>query len=628
MNKASYFLYLKIWLFVISINWYNIHAQKPNTYLTNSTSVLAVQSFLPSEVQLTESWVKNRETVNIDILKKLEADRLLHNFRINAGINSRVKPLEGWESPNSGLRGHFVGHFLSAAARWINESDDTALQNKVNYIIDALYECQQNNAVKYLSAFPESDFTILEKKFGGVWAPYYTYHKIMQGMLDVYTLTGNPKAYKIVLNMADYVALRMQKLSKDSIEKMLYSVEANPTNEAGGMNEVLHNLYAISKNENHLALAKLFDRKWFYQPLSDGKDILSGLHSNTHIVLIKGYAARFDNTRELPFKKAVINFWDILMNHHAYVNGSSSGPRPISTTPTSRTSEHWGNPDHLSATLTGHIAEACVIHNTQKISSHLFRWTANPKYANAYMNTFYNAVIPSQNSLDGRVVYHLPLGSPRKKDYLKENDFRCCNGTAIEAFTQLNSNIYFHNQDNLYINLFVPSILTWKEKSVKVQQFGNFPESAKSTIVIATNGPTKFGLNILIPSWANSATKLLVNGKPLNIKVQPASFVKIDRNWNNGDQVELAFEYKFYIQTMPDNKNIISIYYGPTLLAFETEKEIILKGNQQIVLQNLSKELHGYLFKLNNNHITYTLKPFYSISNESYGVYGSIRNDY
>jgi len=587
-----------------------------------------LQLFPSKDVSLADSWIKQREDLNRDFLYRLEPDRLLHNFRVNAGIPSSAKPLEGWESPGCGLRGHFVGHYLSACATLIAKDADTLLSRRINYIIDELAVCQQKHGGKYLSAFPESDFDTLEKKYGRVWAPYYTFHKIMQGLLDVYMLTGNKKAYQILLNLADYVEARMSKLPEAEIEKILYSAEANPTNEAGGMNEVLHNLYGVSKDQKHLKLAKVFDRKWFYKPLMDGKDILSGLHSNTHIVLVNGYARRFENTADVNFRKAAENFWDMLIHHHAYVNGSSSGPRPISTTPTSRIAEHWGHADHLSATLTGEIAESCVTHNTQKLTANLFCWTADPKYADAYMNTFYNAVLPIQNSENGAVVYHLPLGSPRSKNFLKENDYKCCNGSGIEAFAHLNSNIYFHDQNNLWVNLFIPSEVNWKEKGIKLEQSTNFPEEPKVRIRVSAEKPTPFALKLLIPSWANAQTKILVNGQPLKSKMKPASFLAIERIWKDGDTVELQFDYQFHLKSMPDNENVVALFYGPVLLAFETDKELILKGSQEEILRTITKQANGFSFILKNNGTDYQLVPFYQITKASYGVYATIRNEY
>ncbi len=585
-------------------------------------------SFPGHDISLSPSWIKQREDLNTSFLLSLNPDRLLYNFRVNAGIVSDAKPLEGWESPDCGLRGHFVGHYLSACAGIIDKNRDTLLDKRIKYMVNALGECQQKLGGKYLSAFPESEFDTLERKYSGVWAPYYTYHKIMQGLLDVYTQTGNQKAYQIAKNMADYVKFRMDKLSEAEIEKILYSAEANPTNEAGGMNEVLHNLFAVSKDPAHLKLATVFDRKWFSQPLAERKDILSGLHSNTHIILVNGYARRYENTHEVYYHHAVINFWDMLMEHHCYVNGSSSGPRPIATTPTSRIAEHWGVADHLNATLTGEIAESCVTHNTQKLTATLFSWTADPKYADAYLNTFYNSVMASQNSEDGKVVYHLPLGSPRKKTFLKENDFRCCNGTGIEAFANLNSNIYFHNQETLWVNLFIPSKINWIEKGVIIEQLSNFPEESRSQFTISTQKSISFALKLLIPSWANTQTKILVNGRPFETKIKPVSYVTINRIWNNGDKIELVFSCDFHLQTMPDNKNVIALFFGPVLLAFETENELILKGNQEEILHSITKQPNEFSFSLKNNGTVYKLVPFYKLTRASYGVYATIRNDF
>ncbi len=589
-----------------------------NTFLEKKNWPIA---FTNADVTLYDSWIKQRETLNTNYLHQLDPERLLHNFRVNAGIKSLAKPLDGWEAPYIGLRGHFTGHYLSACASIIEKNGDTLLLNRINYMVDALGECQQKLGGKYLSAFPENDFTILETKFGGVWAPYYTYHKIMQGLLDVYTLTGNKKAYNLVLNMADFVKQRMDKLSPEVIEKMLYTVEANPGNEPGGMNDVLHNLYTVSKDPEHLKLASIFDRKWFSQPLYEGKDILSGLHSNTHLPLVIGFAKRYENTDETYYRDVTAHFWDMLIHHHSFVNGTSSGPRPIKTTPTSRTAEHWGVADSLSTSLSNEIAESCVSHNTQKITSTLFRWTATPEYAEQYMNTFYNAVMALQNCENGTCVYHLPLSSPQRKKFLKETDFRCCNGSTIEAFTHLNSNIYFWNKNNFWVNLYIPSEVKWEKQGVTISQTGNFPANATVQFAVSTKKPRKFAFNFFVPEWATSQTRIVINGKSVSVDTKSLSYMTLDRLWKNGDKIELIFDYKFYVKTMPDNHNMLAIYYGPILLAFETDKELILKGDNASILNSITKQANDMVFTLKNGGSDYKLIPFYEIKNSAYGVY-------
>ena len=578
--------------------------------------------FPVSAVTLMPSWIKQREDLNTAYLKSLDPDRLLHNFRVNAKLPSNAKPLEGWEAPGIGLRGHFTGHYLSAASILIEKYKDSLLGRRLNYMVDELYKCQQALGNGYLSAFPERDFDTLEKKSGGVWAPYYTYHKIMQGLLDVSQRTANRRAYEMVVNMASYVERRTSKLDEATIGKMLYTAQANPANEAGAMNEVLYNLHKVSKNPKHLALAKIFDRDWFVVPLSQNKDILSGLHSNTHLVLVNGFAQRYSITGESLYRNAAIHFWDMLINQHTYANGSSSGPRPNVTTPTSLTAEHWGVPGHLSNTMTREIAESCVSHNTQKLTATLFGWTANAKYADTYMNTLFNSVLALQSGRNGACVYHLPLGSPRKKAFLKENDFRCCNGSSIEAFASLNSGIYYHNDSALWVNLYIPSKLTWAAKGIALEQTGNFPADGKIELTVSAKNKAAFGMKLFIPSWAKKAD-VYINNEKQTIPVDPGAYLSFYREWKNNDKVRLEFYYDFYIKTMPDDKNVVAIFYGPSLLAFQTGAELILKGAHDEIIKNLSYS--GDRFKLVDNGQTYSLRPLFDIEAESYGVYATIR---
>lgn len=581
--------------------------------------------FPNTSVILKPSWVKEREDLNTSYLKSLDPDRLLHNFKVNAGLPSNAKPLEGWEAPFIGLRGHFTGHYLSAVSSLVERYKDPLLTGRLNYMVEELYKCQRALGNGYLSAFPEKDFDTLEVKFGGVWAPYYTYNKIMQGLLDVYDRTGNKRAYEMVVNMATYVEKRMARFDEETIEKLLYTAEANPSNEPGAMNEILYKLYKISKDPRHLALAKIFDRDWLAVPLSKNRNILSGLHANTHLVLVNGFAQRYSITLDTLYRDAVLNFWNMLTNHHSYANGSSSGPRPNVTTPTSLTSEHWGVPGHLSNTMTKEIAESCVSHNTQKLTSTVFSWTTDARFADTYMNTFYNSVMGLQSGHTGACVYHLPLGSPRKKVFLKDNDYRCCNGSSIEAFASLNSNIYFHSDSTLWVNLYVPSKVNWEKRDIVLEQTGNFTTSPGVEFRLSLKKKSAFKLKLLVPAWAEKAD-VYINNEKQDIKIKPDSYITLSREWKDTDKIRLAFHYSFYVKPMPDDKDVIAIFYGPIMLAFESASELILKGDVESILRNLSITENNRVFGLRNNGKTYTLRPLYDIESESFGVYATIRD--
>lgn len=611
MKKNKYSFCLVFFLFLFS----------NNVIARNELNGKSACPFPIEDVILEDSWVKKRENLNIEYLKSLNPDRLLYNFKVNSGFPSSALPLSGWESPEIGLRGHFVGHYLSAISFIVRKYNDAFLSERLHYMINELYKCQQALGEGYLSAFPKTEFDKLEKNESGIWAPYYTYHKIMQGLLDVFVNTENKKAYDMLCGMADYVNMRMSRLDSTIIAKMLYTTQANPSNEAGGMNEVLYNLYYISQNEKYLRLAKIFDRRWFLNPLINNEDILDGLHSNTHIALVNGFAKCYQVTKNPLYYDAVVHFWEILNFSHAYANGTSSGPRPNVTTPVSLTSEHWGKAGQLSNTLTGEIAETCVSHNTQKLTRQLFEWTQLPQYANAYMNTFYNAVMAEQNDETGAFVYHLPLGSPRRKKFLDSYaDFRCCNGSSIEAFSLLNNSIYFYNKNQLWVNLYVPTKLDWKEYGVKIRQSGDFLHNQESKLTFELEKPQHLSINLFIPSCGGQA-KIYVN-KRLEGVGTPNSFFTLDRKWNDNDCISIQFSFDFQIVPMPDDNDVIAIFYGPMLLAFQSSDEIDLYGSPIEILSQLSVlNMEDLTFLLKQTDRKYYLRPLFKIRNEHYSVY-------
>jgi len=234
----------------------------------------------------------------------------------------------------------------------------------------------------------------------------------------------------------------------------------------------------------------------------------------------------------------------------------------------------------------------------------------------------------SQNSENGTYVYHLPLSSPQVKKFLKETDFRCCNGSSIEAFSNLNSNIYFHNKDNFWVNLYIPSEVKWKAREATISQKGNFPANPTIQFAVTIKKPSRFAINLFMPEGVTKRTKVLINGKPVSIDIKPLSYIKLNRKWENDDKIELTFEYEFIVKTMADNPNMMALYYGPVLLAFETQKVLFLKGNIDDIINSISKQGSEMIFTLKNNGAEYKLLPFYDINNSTYGVYATIRNEY
>ena len=335
-----------------------------------------------NQVRLTDGYSNHAQDVNRRYLLSLDGDRLLHNFRVTAGLGSKAKPLGGWESPTCGLRGHFVGHYLSACSQMFASTGDVKLKNRAEQIVAELAKCQTALGTGYLSAFPVKAFDILEEKCdSGVWAPYYTIHKIMAGLLDAHILCGDKQALVMLEKMAGYFKKRMDALAAETIEKMLRCDKCNPSNEYGGMSDVLHDLYEVTGKPQHLELAHLFDRDCFLGPLMKGKDNLANLHSNTHIPMVLGAARHYELTGMKDYRRAVEFFWERVALMRSYATGNCSGPAANPNRGTSGKSEHWGLADKLAQTLTGGECESCAGHNMLKVTGKLFSWTADPKYA-------------------------------------------------------------------------------------------------------------------------------------------------------------------------------------------------------------------------------------------------------
>jgi DUF1680 family protein len=488
-------------------------------------------------------------------LLSLDPERLLHNFRVNAGLPSSATPLGGWEAPTCGLRGHFVGHYLSACAEMYRSAGDTTLRDRANYMVDELAKCQRADG--YLSAFPSTDFDILETKYKGVWAPYYTIHKIMAGLFDVYQYCGNAKALTIDEKMAAYFRGRLAKLTPDQIANILHTIGSGPQNEFGGMSEVLHNIYAVDKDPAVLAEADTFDRPTLMDPLANGDDKLERLHANTHIPQVTGIARHYQLTGDPRYRTVAENFWNIVTRHHSFVTGANSF------------SEHFRAPDVEATALSPWTAETCNVYNMLKLTRDIFEWNPNAELADYYERALYNDILGSIDD-DGMTTYFMPLDPGRFKLFsTPQASFWCCTGTGVENHAKYGDAIYFHNGDSLWVNLFIPSVLSWKDKGVTLKQETAFPATDHTTITLQTRKRTRFVLRLRVPSWAKDGVTVRINGKAQQTAAGPQSYLAIDRTWSDGDKVEYTTPMSLRVYHPVDAPSTVAIFYGPLVLAGE-----------------------------------------------------------
>ena len=513
-----------------------------------------VQPFPMTDVRLLAGVCIRAQQANLGYLNRLPVDRLVRNFRVNAGLDASAAPLGGWEAPDCELRGHFTGHYMSACALMYSSTGDRDVKAKGEAIVDELAKCQQKLGGGYLSAFPSEFFDRLNAR-KRVWAPYYTVHKIMAGMLDMNQHCGNKQALEVVEGMAEWVDRWSAPIAEEHMQDILNT-------EYGGMNEVLYNLAAVTGNDHYAAVGDRFTKKKFFNPLGLRRDELRGLHVNTHIPQVIGAARRYEVSGDERFHDVADFFWYEVTSARAYVTGGTSN------------GEGWRmEPRRLAAELktSTDTTECCCAYNMLKLTRHLYEWTADPRYFDYYERTLLNHRIGTIRDDTGATQYYLSIVPGAWKTFNSEFDsFWCCTGTGVEEYSKLNDSIYFHDgTDGLYINLFTPSELKWEAKGVTIRQNTAFPEEPSTRFTVKTAQPVQFTMHLRVPWWLTSGGSVRINGKPLEAFAGPGSYLTVTRRWHDGDRVEMALPMQVHVERMPDDSRMLAFLYGPLVLAGE-----------------------------------------------------------
>ncbi|WP_410611694.1 beta-L-arabinofuranosidase domain-containing protein [Amycolatopsis sp. lyj-109] len=535
----------------------------------------------------------------------VDADRLLHTFRTNAGLASSAQPCGGWESPGTELRGHSTGHLLSGLAQAYANTGDTAYQSKGDYLVDALAVCQAASPGRgfhagYLSAFPENFFDRLESG-QSVWAPYYTLHKIMAGLLDQYLLAGNQQALDVLLRKAAWTKTRTDPLSVTQMQAALRT-------EFGGMPEVLTNLYQVTGDANHLATAQRFDHAQILDPLAANQDRLSGFHANTQIPKIIGAIREYHATGTTRYRDIATNFWRIVLDHHSYVIGGNSD------------GEYFQTPDAIAGRLSDTTCEVCNTYNMLKLTRQLFFTNPVPEYMDYYELALFNQILGEQdpNSSHGFVTYYTPLRAGGIKTYANDyDDFTCDHGSGMESQTKFADSVYFFTGETLYVNLFIASVLTWPGRGITVRQDTTFPASSGTKLTIGGSG--HIALKLRIPKWTSGAV-VKVNGVAQGSPAAGTYFT-LDRTWASGDVVDVAVPASLTFPRTADDGGVGAAKYGAIVLAGQygsTNLSALPTLQTGSLVQDSANPLR---FTGTASTGAVTLLPFYATHHQRYTVY-------
>nr|WP_294950597.1 glycoside hydrolase family 127 protein [uncultured Mucilaginibacter sp.] len=592
------------------------------------------QSFNLNNVKLLPGRFKDNMERDAKWMLSISNASLLHTWRLNAGIASDGKPLGGWEAPNCELRGHTMGHMLSGLALTYASTGEVVYKQKADSLVTALAECQQAlDDGGYLSAFPKQFIT---RAINGqnVWAPWYTIHKVMAGLTDMYLYTGSKQALDIAEKMSGWAFAKLAPLTPQQLATM-------ERNEFGGMSEVAYNLYAITGNKNDKKLAELFYHHAILDPLVNKEDKLAGVHANTQIPKIIGAARGYELTQDDSLKNISEFFWQTVIDHHTFATGGNSDQ------------EFFFTPDQISKHITATTTETCNTYNMLKLTRHLFSWTADAKYADYYERALYNHILPSQETGTGMVAYLQSLKPGMFQTYSTHHDsFWCCVGTGFENHAKYAESIYYHTDNGVYVNLFIPSELNWSEKGFKMAQQTRYPEESSTTLTVKeapSQGP--FSLYIRYPHWATSGAKITVNGKAVKISEKPGSYIELKRAWKTGDNVVVNFPMSLRLIPANDDAKVAAIAYGPLLLAGDMgtasitppapfakdQLDFVKYTIPEDVISTVSvknRKLTDWLTPVTGKQLTFqtknaaarplTLIPYYQVDKQRYVIYWNL----
>jgi DUF1680 family protein len=528
-----------------------------------AAAAVRVEPFPLAQVRLLGGPFARAQELNARYIRSLEVDRLLAPFRTEAGLAAKGERYPNWES--TGLQGHTAGHYLTALAQAWAATADAEAKRRLDYMVDELAACQRANGNGYVGAVPGSRKlwteiaagTIKAESFGlnGAWVPWYNLHKLFAGLRDAYLIGGNAAARDVLVRLADWAAALVASLTDDQVQQMLRA-------EHGGMNEVLADVSAITGDRRYLALAARFSDRDLFAPLTRGEDTLTGKHANTQIPKVIGYERIAGLGGDPAGAAAARYFWDRVVGHRSVAFGGNS------------VREHFNPGDDFTSMLVSREGpETCNTYNMLRLTERLFARTAEARYADYYERALYNHILSTQHPDHGGYVYFTPIRPRHYRVYSQPTQtFWCCVGTGLENHGKYGAFVYAHAGDDVYVNLFVASELRWPERGLTLRQETSFPDTASTQLRVGLREPRRFALRVRHPGWVEAGGfRVRVNGMPWPASSTPASYAAIDRDWRDGDRVDVDLPMRTTIESLPGDRDYVAVLHGPILLAAKTE---------------------------------------------------------
>lgn len=612
-------------------------------------------SYFPlQDVKLLNSPFLQAQQTDLHYILSMNPDRLLAPFLREAGLTSKVPSYTNWE--NTGLDGHIGGHYLSALSMMYAATGDTAVYNRLNYMLNELHRAQQAVGTGFIGGTPGSLQLWKDIKAGniraggfdlnGKWVPLYNIHKTYAGLRDAYLYAGSDLARQMLVDFTDWMIDITSDLSDEQIQDMLRS-------EHGGLNETFADVAEITGDKKYLELARRFSHKFILDPLIKEEDKLTGMHANTQIPKVIGYKRIAELSQDdknwnhaAEWDHAARFFWNTVVNHRSVCIGGNS------------VREHFHPSDNFTSMLNDvQGPETCNTYNMLRLTKMLYQDSPETNFADYYERALYNHILASQEPEKGGFVYFTPMRPGHYRVYSQpETSMWCCVGSGLENHTKYGEFIYAHQKDTLYVNLFIPSQLTWKEKGVTLTQETHFPDDGKVTLRIDKAPKKGITLKIRQPQWTGHSKEynVKINGKSeASIVEENSNYLTLHRKWKKGDVITFNLPMKVNLEQIPDKKDYYAFLYGPIVLAASTGTGHLdglyaddsrgghIAHGKQIPLQEVPmlignpESIRNSLHKKDDNQLIFTfdgnvypaqnktleLIPFFRLHNARYAIY-------
>ena len=521
-----------------------------------------LELFPHKNVQLLDSPFKDAMEVDLDYIFKMDPDRLLAPFLREAGLEPKAESYPNWE--NTGLDGHIGGHYLTALSLMYAATGNQGVLDRLNYMLDELQKVQEANN-GYIGGVPNSKKLWEEISEGKIdagsfslndrWVPLYNIHKTFAGLRDAYQIAGIEESKPMLIGLTDWMLDVTSDLSEEQIQELLIS-------EYGGLNETFADVYEITGEKKFLDLAYAFSQKDLLKPLEYDHDVLTGMHANTQIPKVIGFETIASLDQNEDYHEASKFFWENVVNERSIAIGGNS------------VREHFHPKDNFSTMMSSvQGPETCNTYNMLKLSEKLFLTEADEKYVDYYEQALYNHILSSQHPEKGGFVYFTPMRPGHYRVYSQpETSMWCCVGSGLENHGKYNEFIYAHSSDELYINLFIPSVLNWEEKGLKLTQITNFPNKETSKLILNLDDPQEFTLKLRYPKWAKGFD-VLVNQEKVEFENESGSYVAISREWSDSDEIDIQIPMNISSVGLPDGSENFALKYGPLVLGAKTGDE-------------------------------------------------------